>query len=132
MVSLQPNENYGELLDSSVTVSFFTKQGEKENNNPLKSAIIYALGIIVIFTSIVLILAVNLGASCANQIASNPFINLFIALLFVFFALSLFGMYEIQAPASLRQFSLENENQTGIAGILFMALTFTLTSFTCN
>jgi len=115
-----------------ITVSFFTKQGEKENNNPLKSAIIYALGIIIIFTSLGLVLAVTLGASGANQIASNPFINLFIALLFVFFALSLFGMYEIQAPSSLRQFSLENENQTGISGILFMALTFTLTSFTCT
>ena len=115
-----------------ITVSFFTKQGEKENNNPLKSAIIYALGIIVIFTSLGLILAITLGASGANQIASNPYINLFIALLFVFFALSLFGMYEIQAPSSLRQFSLQNEKQSGVSGILFMALTFTLTSFTCT
>ena len=41
-------------------------------------------------------------------------------------------MYEIQAPSTLRQFSLQNENQTGVAGILFMALTFTLTSFTCT
>ena len=41
-------------------------------------------------------------------------------------------MYEIQVPSSLRQFSLQNENKTGIAGILFMALTFTLTSFTCT
>ena len=115
-----------------ITVSFFTKQGEKENNNPLKSAIIYALGIIVIFTSLGLILAITLGASGANQIASNAYVNLFIALLFVFFALSLFGFYEIQAPASLRQFSLQNEQKAGVAGILFMALTFTLTSFTCT
>jgi len=115
-----------------ITVSFFTKQGEKENNNPLKSAIIYALGIIFIFTSLGLILAVTLGASGANQIASNPYINLFIALLFVFFALSLFGMYEIQVPSTLRQFSLQNEDKVGVAGILFMALTFTLTSFTCT
>ena len=115
-----------------ITVSFFTKQGEKENNNPLKSAIIYALGIIFIFTSLGLMLAVTLGASGANQVASNPYINLFIALLFVFFAFSLFGMYEIQAPSSLRQFSLQNEDKAGVAGILFMALTFTLTSFTCT
>ena len=78
-----------------ITVSFFTKQGEQEGNKPLKSAITYALGIIVIFTSLGLILAVTLGASGANQIASNAWVNLFIALLFVFFALSLFGMYEI-------------------------------------
>ena len=115
-----------------ITVSFFTKQGEKENNNPLKSAIIYALGIIVIFTSLGLILAITLGASGANQIASNPWVNLFIALLFVFFAFSLFGMYEIQVPSVMRQFSLENEQQGGTLGILFMALTFTLTSFTCT
>ena len=115
-----------------ITVSFFTKQGEKENNNPLKSAIIYALGIIVIFTSLGLILAITLGASGANQIASNPWVNLFIALLFVFFAFSLFGMYEIQIPSVMRQFSLENEQKGGTLGILFMALTFTLTSFTCT
>tara|TARA_Y100001970_G_scaffold288906_1_gene417646 strand:+ start:2296 stop:4158 length:1863 start_codon:yes stop_codon:yes gene_type:complete len=115
-----------------ITVSFFTKQGERENNNPLKSAIIYALGIIVIFTSLGLILAITLGASGANQIASNPWVNLFIALLFVFFAFSLFGMYEIQVPSVMRQFSLENEQKGGTLGILFMALTFTLTSFTCT
>tara|TARA_B100001123_G_scaffold327843_1_gene368815 strand:- start:180 stop:2036 length:1857 start_codon:yes stop_codon:yes gene_type:complete len=115
-----------------ITVSFFTKQGERENNKPLRSAIIYALGIIVIFTSLGLILAVTLGASGANQIASNPWVNLFIALLFVFFAFSLFGMYEIQAPSVMRQFSLESEQKGGTVGILFMALTFTLTSFTCT
>ncbi len=115
-----------------ITVSFFTKQGEREKNNPLKSAIIYALGIIIIFTSLGMLLAITIGASGANQIASNPWINLFIALLFVFFALSLFGMYEIEAPSTLRQFSLQNEQQEGVIGILFMALTFTLTSFTCT
>ena len=115
-----------------ITVSFFTKQGEQEGNKPLKSAITYALGIIIIFTSLGLILAVTLGASGANQIASNAWVNLFIALLFVFFALSLFGMYEIQAPSLMRQFSLDNEQAGGTIGILFMALTFTLTSFTCT
>ena len=115
-----------------ITVSFFTKQGEKEGNNPLKSAIIYALGIIVIFTSLGLILAVTIGASGANQMASNPWINLFIAGLFVFFAFSLFGMYEIQIPSAMRQFSLQHEQEDGVIGILFMALTFTLTSFTCT
>ena len=115
-----------------ITVSFFTKQGEQEGNRPLKSAITYALGIIIIFTSLGLILAVTLGASGANQIASNAWVNLFIALLFVFFALSLFGMYEIQAPSLMRQYSLDNEQAGGTIGILFMALTFTLTSFTCT
>jgi thiol:disulfide interchange protein DsbD len=74
----------------------------------------------------------TLGAAGANQIASNPWINLFIAALFVYFAFSLFGQYEIQLPSSLRQFSVQQEDRGGVMGILFMALTFTLTSFTCT
>ncbi|MEE3242165.1 MAG: thioredoxin family protein, partial [Candidatus Neomarinimicrobiota bacterium] len=49
-----------------------------------------------------------------------------------YFAFSLFGFYEIDLPQSLKRFSLERENSEGYAGILFMALTFTLTSFTCT
>ena len=115
-----------------ITVSFFTKAGEKENSSPILSASIYTLGIIVIFTGLGLILALTLGAAGANQIASNPWINLFIAFLFIYFAFSLFGHYEIQLPSVLRQFSVQQEQRGGVIGILFMALTFTLTSFTCT
>jgi len=115
-----------------ITVSFFTKAGEKENSSPLFSAIVYTLGIIIIFTGLGLILALTLGAAGANQIASNPWINLFIAILFIYFAFSLFGHYEIQLPSALRQFSVQQEEREGVMGILFMALTFTITSFTCT
>jgi len=115
-----------------ITVSFFTKAGEKENSSPLFSATVYTLGIITIFTGLGLILALTLGAAGANQIASNPWINLVIAALFIYFAFSLFGHYEIQLPSSLRQFSVQQEDREGVMGILFMALTFTLTSFTCT
>ena len=115
-----------------ITVSFFTKAGEKENSTPLFSALVYTFGIIVIFTSLGLILALTLGASGANQMASNPWVNLLIAGLFIYFSFSLFGHYEIQVPSVFRQFSSEQENRGGVIGILFMALTFTLTSFTCT
>ncbi len=115
-----------------ITVSYFTKQGEKENSRPVFSAFIYAIGIIVIFTLLGLILAFSLGAEGAGFIASDPWINLFIASLFIFFAFSLFGYYELQAPSFLRQYSFEQESRGGIIGILFMSLTFTLTSFTCT
>ena len=115
-----------------ITVSFFTKIGEKENSSPLFSATIYTLGIIIIFTGLGLILALTLGASGANQLASNPWVNLFIAALFIYFAFSLFGYYEIQLPSALRQFSVQQEERGGVLGILFMATTFTLTSFTCT
>ena len=115
-----------------ITVSFFTKHGEDNDTNPIYAALTYTIGIIIIFTSLGLLLAFTLGATGANQIASSPIINLFIAGLFIYFAFSLFGQYEIRLPSAMQQFSLKQESQGGIVGILFMALTFTLTSFTCT
>lgn len=115
-----------------ITVSFFTQQGETSGKKPIKNALVYALGIITTFTLLGFLLAVFLGASGANQLASSPWVNLFIGALFVFFALSLFGMYEIQVPEKLRSFSMHQEKRSGYVGILFMALTFTLASFTCT
>ncbi len=115
-----------------ITVSFFTQQGETSGKKPIKNALVYALGIITTFTLLGFLLAVFLGASGANQLASSPWINLFIGALFIFFALSLFGMYEIQVPAKLRNMSMQQEKRSGYLGILFMALTFTLASFTCT
>ena len=115
-----------------ITVSFFTQQGETSGKKPIKNALVYALGIITTFTLLGFLLAVFLGASGANQLASSPWVNLFIGALFIFFALSLFGMYEIQVPAKLRNISMQQEKRSGYVGILFMALTFTLASFTCT
>ena len=115
-----------------ITVSFFIHQGEVGQRKPLNNAIIYTLGIIATFSILGFILALTLGASGANQLAANPWVNLFIAALFIYFALSLFGMYESEMPAKLREFSLKQEGRGGIIGTLFMAVTFTLTSFTCT
>ena len=115
-----------------ITVSYFIHQGELENQNPFKQASVYGFGIIGTFSLLGMILAVTLGASGANQLAANPWVNLFIGALFTYFALSLFGMYEIQLPSSLRQLVQRQEGRGGYVGTLFMAVTFTLTSFTCT
>jgi len=115
-----------------ITVSFFTHQGEQENQKPINQALVYTLGIVATFSILGMILAVTLGATGANQLAANPWVNLFIGALFVYFALSLFGAYEIQLPQSIRQLSLDQEKRGGYIGTLFMAVTFTLTSFTCT
>ncbi|MBU0529310.1 thioredoxin family protein [bacterium] len=115
-----------------ITVSFFTQQGETSGKKPIKNALVYALGIIITFTLLGFLLAVFLGASGANQLASSPWVNLFIGALFLVFALSLFGMYEIQVLQKLRNFSMQQEKRSGYIGVLFMALTFTLASFTCT
>jgi len=90
-----------------ITVSYFTHQGELNNQSPIRQASVYGFGIIGTFTILGLILAVTLGASGANQLAANPWVNLFIGSLFTYFALSLFGMYEIQLPSSLRQLAVK-------------------------
>ena len=115
-----------------ITVSYFIKRGEHEEGKTLAQAFIYSAGIIITYTILGLILAITLGASGANQLAASPWVNLFIGFLFVYFAFSLFGMYEIQLPTALRQFSSTQEGRGGYVGTLFMALTFTLTSFTCT
>lgn len=115
-----------------ITVSFFVHRGEQKGAKPLKQASVYALGIVGTFSVLGFLLAIFVGASGANQLAANPWINLFIGALFIYFSLSLFGMYEIQLPEKLRNYSLKQEGRSGNIGILFMALTFTLTSFTCT
>ena len=115
-----------------ITVSFFIQRGESKNGTPLANALIYAGGIVATFSLLGFILALTLGASGANQLAANPWVNLFIASLFIYFALSLFGMYEIDIPDKLKQLSLRQESRDGIIGTIFMAVTFTLTSFTCT
>ena len=115
-----------------ITISFFMHRSESTNSSPVKSATVYMLGIVLTFTFLGMMLAILLGASGANQLAANPIVNMFIAFLFIYFAMSLFGFYEIEIPESLRRLSLQKENSEGYVGILFMALTFTLTSFTCT
>ena len=115
-----------------ITVSFFIKRGEAKKGTPLSNALIYTLGIVATFSILGFILALTLGASGANQLAANPWVNLFIGGLFIYFALSLFGMYEIDLPDSIKQLSLRQEGREGFIGTIFMAVTFTLTSFTCT
>ena len=65
-------------------------------------------------------------------LANNAWLNLGLGGVLIFFALSLFGMYEIELPTILARFTSSREGKGGYAGTFFMALTFTITSFTCT
>jgi thiol:disulfide interchange protein DsbD len=110
-----------------ITVSFFLKQSEKEHHNALVTALVYSGTIIL-----VLALAVLLLGKLIVDLADNPWMNLGLGLLLVVFALSLFGMYELELPHSLAQFTSSREGKGRYLGAVFMALTFTITSFTCT
>lgn len=110
-----------------ITVTFFLKQSEKEHHNALLTAAVYSLTIIIILAAAVLLLG-----DVIVRLANNTWLNLAFGALLVFFALSLFGMYEIELPSGLARFTSAHEGKGGYIGALFMALTFTITSFTCT
>jgi thiol:disulfide interchange protein DsbD len=89
-------------------------------------ALVYCGTIIVVLS-----VAAVLLLSVFRLLSINPIMNIGIGLLFVFFALSLFGWYEIELPSSLAQFTSAHEGQGGLVGTMFMALTFTILSFAC-
>jgi thiol:disulfide interchange protein DsbD len=109
-----------------ITVSYFLKQSEKEHHRPLTMAVVYCATIIVVLT----IAAVAL-LSFFRGLSTNPIMNIVIGLLFIFFALSLFGMYDIELPSGLARFTSAREGKGGLIGTMFMALTFTIISFAC-
>ncbi len=118
-----------------ITVSFFTKQSEGDSpptrSESITKSVVYCGGIIVTFTGLGTLLAATLGASGVAQFAANPWVNLAITAIFVAFALSLFGLFEIQIPTSILN-RMNASRGGGYAGILLMGLTFSLTSFTCT
>ncbi len=109
-----------------ITVSFFLKQSEKEHHRPISMALVYSATIVVVLT-----LAAAFMLSLFRQLSINPTMNYFLGALFVFFALSLFGMYEIELPSGLARFTSAREGKGGFLGTMFMALTFTIISFAC-
>ncbi len=109
-----------------ITVSYFLKQSEKEHHRPLAMAAVYSLTIVVVLT-----LAAAFLLSVFRWLSVHPVTNYFLGGLFIFFALSLFGMYEIELPNSLARFTSSREGQGGLVGTMFMALTFTIISFAC-
>lgn len=110
-----------------ITVSYFLKQSEKEHHNALLTASVYSLTIVVVLALSVLVL----GELIVN-LANDAWLNLGLGALLVFFALSLFGMYEIELPSGLARFTSAHERKGGYLGAMFMSLTFTITSFTCT
>jgi thiol:disulfide interchange protein len=109
-----------------ITVSFFLKQSEKEHHRPVAMAVVYSATIIIVLT-----LAAAFLLSVFRWLSVNPIMNYGLGLLFIFFALSLFGMYDIELPSGLARFTSSREGQGGYVGTVFMALTFTIISFAC-
>ncbi len=114
-----------------ITVSYFTKR-QADRKQALREATLYSLGIVLTFTLIGFSLTFLFGAGGINRLSASPIVNVIIALVFIFFALNLFGVVDIRVPSSWINALSRKSTGGGFLGIMLMALIFSLTSFTCT
>jgi thiol:disulfide interchange protein DsbD len=115
-----------------ITVSFFAKQQETSPGSGIRAAVAYCVGIIGTFTGLGLLMSLLFGAGSISKFATNPIVNVALAILFAVMAVNLFGGFEIILPGWLVEKSQSGTQRGGLVGPLLMGLTFTLTSFTCT
>jgi len=114
-----------------MTMSFFLSRQTGSRKASIVQAAVFSLGIVVLFSSLGLAATALLGPFGVVQLGSSPWVNGFIALVFLAFGLSLLGAFEITLPSSLLTRMDRASGRGGIAGALLMGLTFSLTSFAC-
>ena len=114
-----------------MTVSFFTKRsgGRKKG---IVNALIYAISIILIYVSLGLLVTITFGSDALNDLSSSAFFNLSFFVIFVIFAISFFGAFEITLPNWLINKADSASDKGGLSGIFFMAFTLSLVSFSCT
>lgn len=124
-----------------ITVSYFSKYSKVSMRRTVGMAAVYAASIVATFTLLGVLFSVLFGAMSTQVLASSPWFNLILAVLLVVFAFNLFGLFEIQMPSWLVSRAASTEQKLSgresslsaqIAGVFFMAVTFTLVSFTCT
>lgn len=117
-----------------VTVSFFTKKSQDKKKG-ITSAILYGLFIFLIYVAITIPFHVANSAispEIFNNISTNVWLNLLFFVIFVVFAISFFGYFEIGLPAGLANKMDSKSGLGNIGGIFFMAGTLAIVSFSCT
>ncbi|MCC7231660.1 MAG: thioredoxin family protein [Bacteroidia bacterium] len=114
-----------------MTVSFFTKRSGSRRKG-IRNALTYAVSIILIYVTLGLLVTVTLGSDALNEMASNVYFNLAFFIIFIIFAISFFGAFEITLPSWLVNKADAASDRGGLIGIFFMAFTLSLVSFSCT
>jgi thiol:disulfide interchange protein DsbD len=114
-----------------MTVSFFM-HGGKNKTKARFEALFYGFSIVFIYTVIGTLVAFTLGPSFANFLSTHWLPNIFFFLIFLFFAASFFGMFEIVLPSWMVNKADQQVDKGGIGGPFFMAFTLVLVSFSCT
>lgn len=114
-----------------VTVSYFLKKSETREAG-WRNALWYSLSIVLIYTIPTLLLTLIFGDSILYRISVSPVSNLLFFLIFLLFAISFFGAFEISLPNSWANKADKRAGKGGLGGIFFMALTLVIVSFSCT
>ncbi len=113
------------------TVSYFINRQSGKRRDGVIHALLFCLGIVVLFTGLGVLVKSIAGPFGVVQLGNSPWVNGFIALVFVVFGLSLLGAFELTLPSGLLTRLNQASEGGGYLGTLLMGLTFTLTSFAC-
>ncbi len=110
-----------------ITVGFFLKQSERSKRSPALMASVYVGTIVAVFT----IFGLLFGKALV-RLGGSPLFNSLMCLVLVLLALMLFGVLELRVPTFLVRLTSSGEAQGGLAGVMFMALTFVIMSTPCT
>ena len=113
-----------------LTVSFFTK-GDGGGKG-LGKAVLYGFFIFLIYAILSIPFHFNADPAVLSEIATSVVLNIIFFIVFVVFAISFFGYFEITLPSSLTNKADSASQVGGTLGIFFMALTLALVSFSCT
>ncbi|MFW6218656.1 MAG: cytochrome c biogenesis protein CcdA, partial [Bacteroidota bacterium] len=115
-----------------MTVSFFMR-GSENRTNAVTKGVVFGISIIAIYTLIgVIVSLTSVGAEVTNQLSTHWIPNAVFFLLFLIFAASFLGMFELVLPSSLVNKADKQADRGGLIGAFFMAFTLVLVSFSCT
>jgi len=115
-----------------MTVAFFSRNQDSRNKS-IVSALVFGLSIILIYASLgIIVSATSAGAGIANALSTHWFPNAIFFTLFVVFAISFFGAFEIQLPNKWVTSADSRVDKGGLAASFFMGLTTVIVSFSCT
>ncbi|WP_298345545.1 thioredoxin family protein [uncultured Algibacter sp.] len=117
-----------------LTVSFFTKSSGQNRSAGISKALLYGFFIFAVYIilSVPFHLIDSVNPDILNEISTNVWLNIIFFAIFMFFAFSFFGYYELTLPASWTTRTTQGETSGGLIGIFFMALTLAIVSFSCT
>ncbi|HSU27428.1 MAG TPA: cytochrome c biogenesis protein CcdA [Chitinophagaceae bacterium] len=118
-----------------VTVTFFTKKSADRKRKGIGNAALYGFFIFFIYILITVpfhVATKTINPEIFNNISTNVWLNLFFFAIFIVFAISFFGFFEIVLPSRLANKMDSKSGMGNIAGIFFMAGTLTIVSFSCT